>query len=350
MADKKISQLNAASTPLAGTEVLPIVQSGSTVKVSSDNLTVKNVRSNSTTGILQITGPAAASTRVMTIPDSNFTVARTDAAQTFTGAQTFQRITGDFTDAVATNRAAFQTNVTDGATLLTVLPNGTSPTSGIFFEGDSAQTNGAVLTITCGANSNTEARFNSNIRGTGTYLPFTFLTSGIERLRIAETTGNVTVGTGNLIVGTAAKGLDFSANTGAAGKTSSLLNWYEEGTWTPDLKFGGASTGITYASRSGTYTRMGRVVIARASISLSSNGSASGGATVSGLPFNAAVTTAASIYQDGISYTGSLNVAVEGTVDRFTIQQVSEAGANSNLDRTSFSNTANFFLTVCYQV
>jgi hypothetical protein len=39
MADKKISQLTSATTPLAGTEELPIVQSGSTVKVSVDNLT-----------------------------------------------------------------------------------------------------------------------------------------------------------------------------------------------------------------------------------------------------------------------------------------------------------------------
>ena len=39
MADKKISALTGASTPLAGTEVLPIVQSGTTVKVSVDNLT-----------------------------------------------------------------------------------------------------------------------------------------------------------------------------------------------------------------------------------------------------------------------------------------------------------------------
>lgn len=39
MADLKISQLTGASTPLAGTEVLPIVQSGSTVKVSVANLT-----------------------------------------------------------------------------------------------------------------------------------------------------------------------------------------------------------------------------------------------------------------------------------------------------------------------
>ena len=38
MADLKISQLPAATTPLAGTEVLPIVQSGSTVQVSVNNL------------------------------------------------------------------------------------------------------------------------------------------------------------------------------------------------------------------------------------------------------------------------------------------------------------------------
>lgn len=88
MADKKISQLSAASTPLAGTEVLPIVQSSATVKVATNDLTVKNVRSNATTGILQIVGPAAAATRTMTVPDANFTVARTDAANSLTGDQT----------------------------------------------------------------------------------------------------------------------------------------------------------------------------------------------------------------------------------------------------------------------
>ena len=39
MADKKISALTGAATPLAGTEVLPIVQSGSTVKVAVSDLT-----------------------------------------------------------------------------------------------------------------------------------------------------------------------------------------------------------------------------------------------------------------------------------------------------------------------
>jgi hypothetical protein len=39
MADKKISQLTLASTPLSGGETLPVVQTGATVQVSVNNLT-----------------------------------------------------------------------------------------------------------------------------------------------------------------------------------------------------------------------------------------------------------------------------------------------------------------------
>lgn len=87
MADKKISQLTPATLPLAGTEVLPIVQSGSTVKVANNDLRPKQIQSNATSGVLQVVGPAAASTRVMTTPDANFTAARTDAGQSFSGNQ-----------------------------------------------------------------------------------------------------------------------------------------------------------------------------------------------------------------------------------------------------------------------
>jgi hypothetical protein len=54
MADKKISALTAASTPLAGTEVLPIVQSGATVKVAVSDLTAG--RAISATSVTAYTG------------------------------------------------------------------------------------------------------------------------------------------------------------------------------------------------------------------------------------------------------------------------------------------------------
>lgn len=51
--------------------------------------TATAIRSSLTSGLLRIAGPAAGTTRTMTVPDANFTAARTDAAQSFTGNQTF---------------------------------------------------------------------------------------------------------------------------------------------------------------------------------------------------------------------------------------------------------------------
>lgn len=64
MADKKISALTGASTPLAGTEVLPIVQSGATVKVAVSDLTAGRAVSalSYTAGNIQISGNTVAST------------------------------------------------------------------------------------------------------------------------------------------------------------------------------------------------------------------------------------------------------------------------------------------------
>ena len=73
--------------------------------------------------------------------------------------------------------------------------------------------------------------------------------------------GDVTLSTGNIIQGTAAKGINFTANTPAAGMTSELLNWYEEGTFVATLT-PNVSGSITLGSNNTlSYTRMGRVVV-----------------------------------------------------------------------------------------
>ena len=63
MADKKISALTGASTPLAGTEVLPIVQSGTTVKVAVSDLTAGRTVDMASLGV----GTAATATRLVNI-------------------------------------------------------------------------------------------------------------------------------------------------------------------------------------------------------------------------------------------------------------------------------------------
>jgi hypothetical protein len=71
--------------------------------------------------------------------------------------------------------------------------------------------------------------------------------------------GNVNVLTGNLVIGTAGKGIDFSATANGSGTTSSeLLDDYEEGTWTPNI--GSGASGGTFNHRQGFYRKVGRVV------------------------------------------------------------------------------------------
>jgi hypothetical protein len=80
----------------------------------------------------------------------------------------------------------------------------------------------------------------------------------IARTDAAQTfTGDQTL-SANLVQGTAAKGFNFTANTPAAGMTSQLFKWYEEGAWTPTQ--GGGLTVVGSFSSSGTYTRVGRLV------------------------------------------------------------------------------------------
>jgi carbon monoxide dehydrogenase subunit G len=77
MADLKISQLPAATTPLAGTEVLPIVQSGTTKQVSIDNLTAGKAVSASTVSATTVTA-----TTVQGSLDTNVTAAKVTVSGT----------------------------------------------------------------------------------------------------------------------------------------------------------------------------------------------------------------------------------------------------------------------------
>ena len=88
MTDKTISALTNATTPLAGTELLPIVQSGATVKVSVNNLTVGKTVTMSGADItsaggtlVQITGGAASGSSLYFKTGTNVLTAFGDAAQ-----------------------------------------------------------------------------------------------------------------------------------------------------------------------------------------------------------------------------------------------------------------------------
>ena len=93
-------------------------------------------------------------------------------------------------------------------------------------------------------------------------------------------------------------GLCFGTDNAAA----NALDDYEEGSWTPDLHFGGHTTGITYSNVQGSYTKIGRVVTLNWTIELSSKGSATGDARIYGYPYApAALLSGTSVQANGIS-------------------------------------------------
>lgn len=77
--------------------------------------------------------------------------------------------------------------------------------------------------------------------------------------------------------------------TQVASAGANTLDDYEEGTWTPGISFGGGTTGITYTTQSGRYTKIGRLVIVEGSVQLSAKGSSTGNAVITGLPFTTAI-------------------------------------------------------------
>ena len=92
--------------------------------------------------------------------------------------------------------------------------------------------------------------------------------------------------TDNMVQGTAAKGVNFTANTPAAGMTSQLLNWYEDGTWTATLT--GSTTAPTVPqTATGNYTRIGRQVTVQVALENKTTIGAVGNIRVTGLPFAA---------------------------------------------------------------
>lgn len=211
MADKKISALTASTTPLAGTEVLPIVQGGSTVKVSVANLTAGravNALSATTTAGLRNT---SAGSDIASTPDGLFL---TDAAN---------------------KNAIVQLSASGGV-------------STFIFEAGGA---------------------------------------GWRRVAGLLTNGNSVVDVGNLVIGTAGKGIDFSANTHAAGMTSELLNDYEEGTWTATISDGTTDATMNAGRRTGTYTKVGRQVTVTGYIATTSMTGVTGNLRMKGLPFTA---------------------------------------------------------------
>ena len=198
MADVKISGLPASTTPLAGTEVLPIVQGGQTRQVSIDNLTTgKTVTAlNLTlTGVATVPAGTAGAPSITTTGDTNtgvlFPAADTVAIAT-SGAERM-RVSSTGLVGIGTNNPV---------NTLTVYNPGANTTTSIALDtnligGLTVRKIGIVSAGNPIADSTVDFAFVDRTGGNASYLAFSTslnnVTRNAERMRIFNT-GGVSIG------------------------------------------------------------------------------------------------------------------------------------------------------------
>jgi hypothetical protein len=270
MADTKISALTAVTTPVAGTSVLPIVQTGTTKKITITELTGTQVSAAGEVGIGGDTTGVVAGVSVT----SKFCV-KNEGANPVAG---FVHV-NDTTANSGSNTFACRSRGTLAAP--TVVQNGDSLWN-MYIAGN----DGTDLALAAEIRVEVDGVPGSNdmpgrilLRTTpdGSQAP-------VDAVKI-DSAQNVTVSAGNLIIGTNGKGIDFSATPGTG--TSELLDDYEEGDWTPTLVSTGATFG--YSVQNGKYTKVGRQVFVTADIYMNAGagGTLTNTLTIATLPFAA---------------------------------------------------------------
>ena len=148
----------------------------------------------------------------------------------------------------------------------------------------------------------------------------------------------------------------YLGGTGAANK----LDDYETGSWTPGISFGGNTTGQTVNVGVGKYVKVGGLVTVFGVFVFSNKGTATGNATLTGLPITAAEWTASTSIEGGTIVCGfssgvatiynPLMFAVQGgaTVANAYSSLADGGSLANNVNNTHFSNSSSLRFSGSY--
>ena len=166
---------------------------------------------------------------------------------------------------------------------------------------------------------------------------------------ILDSSANFKIVAGNLVIGTAGKGIDFSATSDGAGTDSSeLLDDYEEGTWTPTWA---SVTNPSYTVQVGHYTKVGRLVTFH--MAFQWNGGTSIGPNINGLPYTVKNSAEnyymSSAYNDaGVTYGTGRTTLVAYPVLNQTYLQLNANGSAVNGIAPTFATSGALYATGFY--
>ena len=154
---------------------------------------------------------------------------------------------------------------------------------------------------------------------------------------------------------TAAGGQIVFPATQNASAGANTLDDYEENTWTPAITFGGAAVDIAYSVAEGFYTKIGRVVFVSGYVSLSANGSSTGVALITGLPFTVQAGSlgaggALALQSTALSFANVAQAVFTINDTTITLMETTEAGTTTQLTNADFAATTTISLSGHYIV
>jgi hypothetical protein len=309
----------------AGTSGQVLISGGSGVIPSWSNiattygLTVGTSGLKMTTGTSPWTGSAAATididtAKVALLTGSAFTGNVSYAAST--------KIIGDFDNATLLSRTLITTSTTNATTGVYVVPNGTATAASVQATNAADPTNASKILIA--TNGSTDVQLVSGRNGTGTYLPLSFYTSGVQKMQL-DASGNLGLGMTSFGSGVGVLGL-VNATAPSGNPVGGGIVYVDTGA----LKYRGTSgAAATIVNADGTtpyltaYGYVGQTQTTSSGTNMAITGitSITGATGTTDIAFNSAATTSAA--------SGAVNVITGTTTTSGTTGAVTVRSGNS---------------------
>ena len=313
---KSISGINSITTGSGSDDILTIHNNNGPERLRIDSTGTTKI----TTGIvttLTATSSAKVGSGVTLSPDGDVFATGVCTATSFsgdgsnlTGISAGTALSGSTDNTVCTvtgaNAIQGESNLTFDGSDLTITNSGVSNKGlkltatgsyypSIVFDANRSGENQAIVYIRGSWNGtevgalSVEAGDDTTNKDDGKITFYTAQGGTMTRKMAIEQDGDVHIDTGNIVIGTSGKGIDFSADASSDGSANELLDDYETGTFSPAYAMSGGGSSMTYHDQQGQYVKVGKLVQISMHLRINTvNANGSGNAYISGLPFTPA--------------------------------------------------------------
>jgi hypothetical protein len=206
-----------------------------------------------------------------------------------------------------------------------------------------------------------KVQLQGNASGTGVFTIASPNSNTDRTLTLPNETGTIltsggaiagTTGTFSGIIQANGGGIQFPA-TAVPSADANTLDDYEEGTWTPQIRFGGNAVGVTYSNQKGNYVKIGSRVFISMYLELSNKGSSTGSATIIGLPFTSQNVTGQ--YNNAAIWVNTMS-GITGSIQGYcgpnstSINEMAYAGTGGQtiINQSNFGNNSDMMINFSY--